>query len=298
MRIRIGTRASNLSLLQTKLVIERIEQVLVDAEVEIVKITTKADKLQNSNLQEIGGKGLFVAELEEELLKSNIDLAVHSLKDVPGIIDKKLPIAAVLPRQDARDALITHQKYIDSIEDLSKMSVIGTSSPRRKIFIEKLRPDIKVVPLRGNIETRIKALNEKKIDAIILSKAALIRANLDKSIPCYTINPDKMLPAACQGTIAIQTNIENREMYNLCKMLNDLSSWYITRTERSFIEYLKVDCHIPVGAFAKFLNSKIVGRFMVVDKNNELQFFTSYGTIFEADQIGIEAAMKLKKFLQ
>lgn len=182
MLIRIATRKSKLALIQTNLVIDKIKEHFPEAVCEVMPIVTTGDKIADRNLYDIGGKALFLKELEEKLLAKEADIAVHSLKDVPGILPKGLKIAAVLEREDPRDCLVSY-KY-KSLSDLPHAAVIGSSSVRRKVVLKKLRPDLQIVQLRGNIDTRIRKLREEAaLSAIILACAGLKRAGLFNSLP-------------------------------------------------------------------------------------------------------------------
>ena len=176
MKIRIGTRKSKLALIQTEMVISELKRNFSELEYEIVPIVTTGDKITNKNLYDIGGKALFLKELEEQLIDKQIDLAVHSLKDVPGVISDKLEIAAVLEREDPRDCFVSF-KY-KSINELPEGSIVGSSSVRRKVLISKQRPDLELVQFRGNINTRLQKLKNKEVDATILACAGLMRADL------------------------------------------------------------------------------------------------------------------------
>ncbi len=294
MLIRIGTRSSTLSRTQTDLVVKAFRLVNENIEIEVKSIFTTADRILNKSLHEIGGKGLFLKELEQALKEDKIDLAVHSLKDVPGILNPEFLIAAVLERADPRDILVIKDKFLfNNILDIPKFHSIGTSSIRRKMLINRLRPDIEVKFIRGNIERRLEQLICSKVDSLILAKAAIDRMDLKNydGLSYHPISVSEFLPSTGQGTIAIETLSENFEIINLCKKINNLSSWYIALAERSFLEHLGADCSDPVAAYAEYKEGKIYGRYMFFDKkNNILKFHSECGEIDQAASLGRKAA--------
>lgn len=293
MRIRVGTRKSNLALIQTNIAISYIKSFFPNFVFEIIPIVTTGDKILDKNLYDIGGKALFLKELEEQLLQNNIDIAVHSLKDVPGIIDDKLKIAAVLPREDPRDCFVSY-KY-KSINDLPIGGVLGTSSVRRKAVILKNRPDLEIINFRGNLDTRLDKL--KKIDATILACAGLERSNKFDKNYCFPIDINYMLPASGQGSIAIEIKSDNKKMLDVCKTINHIPSWNISIAERSFMEHLEADCRTAVGSYACFSKDdigKIEAKYMIIDKYNNIIYFESSCNLNDVYDMGRLAADYLK----
>jgi len=293
MRIKIGTRKSKLALIQTDMVIDAIKSNFPDAECEIVPIVTSGDKITDKNLYDIGGKALFLKELEEQLLDSNIDIAVHSLKDVPGILPDDLEIAAVLEREDPRDCFVS-LKY-KSISDLPKGAKLGSSSVRRKVIIQQQRPDIEVVGFRGNIHTRLKKLKQGEVDATILACAGLVRAGEFNTDYCYPIEVDQMLPAAAQGIIAIEIRSDSAQMRDVCSKLNHQQTWSVAEAERSFLSYLDASCSTPISAYAIMQDKQtILARYMLADyEGSFINYCQELGSVEEASQMGIVAAKKL-----
>jgi porphobilinogen deaminase len=200
MKIRIGTRKSQLALWQANYIADKLREIH-GVEVELVKITTQGDKILDVPLAKIGGKGLFVKEIEDALLRNEIDIAVHSLKDVPTVLPEGLELIAITEREDPRDAFLSIR--YENIHQLPENAVIGTSSLRRKSQIMKIRKDLQIKDLRGNVDTRIRKLEEGQYDAIILAYAGLKRLGLDSKIK-YIFSPDEMIPAVCQGFLAIE----------------------------------------------------------------------------------------------
>ena len=293
MKIRIGTRKSKLALIQTDMVVKELQSKIPELEYKIVPIVTTGDKITNKNLYDIGGKALFLKELEEQLLNKKIDIAIHSLKDVPGVISDDLEIVAVLEREDPRDCFVSY-KY-KSIEEMPENSVIGSSSVRRKILIGQKRPDIKLVQFRGNINTRLKKLQDEEVDATILACAGLYRAGLFDSKYCYPIDFDEMLPAAGQGIIALETRSNNTKMKAICELINHKSTWYLAGAERSFMTHLDASCRTPMSAYACYENNKIKARYMLSDIDGKnIRFTTKICDIDSADQVGIDAAQELQ----
>lgn len=256
MLIRIATRKSKLALIQTNLVIDKIKEHFPEAVCEIMPMVTTGDKITDRNLYDIGGKALFLKELEEKLLAKESDIAVHSLKDVPGILPKGLKVAAVLEREDPRDCLVSY-KY-KSLNELSRAAVIGSSSVRRKVVLKKLRPDLQIVQLRGNIDTRIRKLREDvELGAIVLACAGLKRMGLFNKEYCFPLSVDEMIPSAGQGTVAIEIRSDDSKMTELCSKINHLPTWYLTEAEREFLAYFDASCRTPIAAYAEYVEGDV-----------------------------------------
>ena len=253
-KLRIGTRASKLALWQTNFVADELRKNFPQLEIEIIHITTKGDKILDTPLSKIGGKGLFTKELELQMLNHKIDLAVHSLKDVPVQLSTEFTIAAVTKRFDPFDVLVSNKYH--SIEELPKNSIVGTSSLRRRAQILAIRPDLQVVDLRGNVDTRLKKLDAGNFDAIILAAAGLKRLNHGNRIN-EVLLPNIMLPAVGQGALAIETLTDNIEVCNLLKFLDDADTRAATSAERAFLKVVEGGCQVPVGVFAEVLNNEM-----------------------------------------
>ncbi|MEM6339106.1 MAG: hydroxymethylbilane synthase [Pseudomonadota bacterium] len=293
MKIRIGTRKSKLALIQTEMVISELKKNFSELEYEIVPIVTTGDKITNKNLYDIGGKALFLKELEEQLIDKQIDLALHSLKDVPGVVSDKLEIAAVLEREDPRDCFVSF-KY-KSISELPKGGVIGSSSVRRKVLIAKQRPDLELVQFRGNINTRLQKLKDEEVDATILACAGLVRAGLFDSEFCYPLESEEMLPAAGQGIIALQIRSDDKKIQEICKVINHKPTWYLSQAERSYMTYLDASCRTPMSAYAYYVGDEIKANYMLSDIDGKnIRFVSKICNIDNVNQVGIDAAKELQ----
>jgi hydroxymethylbilane synthase len=242
--LRLGTRGSPLALAQARKVAAAIEtaQRWPDGWVQIVEIKTTGDKVQDRPLAEIGGKGLWTKELDRALLEGEVDFCVHSMKDVESVRPKALHIAAVRPRGDVRDRIIGAA----SIDELKNGAVVGTSSPRRKAQLLRLRPDLKVVTLRGNVETRLKAVEEGKVDATLLSSAGLKRLDIATGTAIPT---EIILPAPGQAVIGIECRTDDNRTQSVLSTVNNQITYDCVMAERAFTRALGADCASPVAAF-------------------------------------------------
>lgn len=252
MKIKVGTRGSKLALAQTNYVIDRLKAAFPENEYEIEIITTKGDIDLTRPLDAIGSKGIFVDEIEEALLADRIQLAVHSMKDMPDTIKEGLVFADAWEREDPRDVLIL--KEAKSLSELPKGANIATGSKRRSYQLLKLRPDINICPIRGNIDSRIRKLHEgladgTKLDGIILAAAGLKRLNINDEILEY-FSVEDMIPAPAQGRLAIEVASSNKELLDMINSLSDEDSRQITFLERGFLKAIGGDCHLPIGAYA------------------------------------------------
>ena len=251
MKIRIATRRSPLAMLQTNECIERIKISNPECICEIVEMESEGD-LTDAPLHTIGGKGLFVSNLEAALANGVADIAVHSLKDVPALIDSQFSIAATLPREDYGDALLLREGL--TMDDLSKNLKIATSGPRRKSQLLAMNSKLNIVPIRGNIQTRINKINVDNLDGLIVAKAALNRLKiLHPNMHMFSEN--QMLPAAAQGAIGIEINTDEleSELGNLLKLLNDESTYKATEIERRIVASLEGNCLSPISALCKIV---------------------------------------------
>ena len=249
--MKIGTRGSQLALWQAQFVANEIQKNFPDLEIELVKISTKGDRILDSPLSKIGGKGLFTNEIESQILSGQIDLAVHSLKDLPTKIPDGLEIGAITRREDPRDCLVSKFK---SLENLPPKSRIGTSSLRRRAQILNLRPDLIVEDLRGNVQTRLSKLDS--LDGIILAVAGLTRLELEDRITEF-FETDRFLPAVGQGALAIEIRSNDSETRKIVETLNHEKTSIETQAERSFLDVIGGSCQIPVGVFAKIFGDQI-----------------------------------------
>ncbi len=248
----IGSRGSKLATIYAEKVKNELSQ-FYSGKIEIKKIITSGDQNQNERLSKVGGKGLFSTNIEKELLENKIDIAVHALKDMPSVDTNGLITNCFLKRNSPNEILIS--KNI-KFNDLKKGSVIGTSSFRREYQLRNVRDDLVYKLIRGNVDTRIKKLEDNEYDAIILSKAGIDTLNLQKKIT-DEFDAVKLVPCAGQGIIAIQCNLNNQEILQLIEKINDTQTRIIANTEREVLKILEGDCDTAVGVFARIKNNKI-----------------------------------------
>jgi len=258
MKIRIGTRRSPLAMAQARLVAELLTNSSEGVETELVPMSTRGDRNDRIALWKIGGKGLFVRELEEALLGGEIDAAVHSMKDLPGDTNDAFSLGAIPLREDPRDILIFSEK-IRSITDLPPGAVVGTSSLRRKAQLLSRRPDLVVTPLRGNVGTRLEKVNRGECDATLLAAAGMKRLGMNPEVYCVLAGDD-FIPAAGQGALAVEVR---RGEEGLVDVLDHAESRITSLAERSFVIALGSDCRSAVGAFARMEEGRLIITGMV-----------------------------------
>ena len=247
----IATRGSQLALWQSNHIKAVLEEQNPGLEVELNVIVTTGDRIQDRALSKIGGKGLFLKELEEAMLRGEAQIAVHSLKDVPTVMPDGLLLAAITEREDCRDALLS-EKYAN-IEALPHGATVGTSSLRRRMQIEKLRPDLVIKDLRGNVDTRIRKLKEGEFDAIILAAAGINRLSLLDAVKhVYPISLEEMIPSMGQGALGIES-VNDTEVLKIVAGLEDEYSRVETTIERAFVDELEGGCQVPIGVNASVL---------------------------------------------
>lgn len=252
MKIKIATRQSELAMYQANFVANEIKKSIKDVEVELIPMTSEGDQT-NKPLHEIGGKGLFISTLESALESNKVDIAVHSLKDVPASLDPKFKIINVFKRESPSDLLLS--KDGKSFSDFLENATIGTSGPRRKAQINYLRPDIKTIPVRGNIATRINKLNEGCFDGLVVAKAAINRLGLQQN--SYEFSIDEMLPAASQGHIAIECLSSNKEIIETLESIGDSKELILANAERSFVASMDGGCLSPIAILCQNFNDEI-----------------------------------------
>jgi len=251
--IRVGTRESNLAIAQSKWVIDEIKKKFPHLEFELVGIKTTGDIVLDKSLDKIGGKGLFIKELETALINKTIDFAVHSMKDMPAILPDELHIAAISKREDPRDVLVTLDRK--TLNELQAGAVVGTSSVRREVQLKHLREDLHVKTLRGNVLTRLDKLQKGEYDAILLAMAGLKRLGLEeKAVQVFEI--DEMIPAVGQGALGIEAR-KGEDLDYLLESVNDEESSLAVIAERAFMEKLGGSCSTPIGAHAVIDGNKI-----------------------------------------
>lgn len=293
MIIRIATRKSKLALWQANHVSNLLKELPEIEGVELLPLSTKGDQILDQNLQKIGGKGLFIKELEYAILQNKADIAVHSMKDLPVLLQEEFFIAAVLKRESPFDCLLSKKKL--KLAELKSGSLIGSSSLRRQSQILKLRPDLKVKNLRGNVNTRIDKLESEDYDAIILAEAGLDRLELSSNIS-QTFSTAEMVPAAAQGVIGIECLRQKEEIIDIVSRLNDFETEVTTNCERSVNSALFADCHSPIGSYATYANGKCRLESIVISPDGSIEARDSVtGSANNAEELGLELADRLKK---
>lgn len=292
--IKIGSRNSKLALLQA----EKIQVALRkyhNLNSEIVPIITTGDRIKDKPLSSFGGKGLFIKEIEQALLDKKIDIAAHSLKDIPSVMTPGLTLCAVTKRGNPADVLIS----TEHIKSLKKNAVIGTCSLRRKIQILNYYPDFQIIPIRGNVQTRIDLIRKRNLDGIILSAAGLNLLKPDlNNYSLYYFADKEMLPAAGQGVVAVQTNSDNQYIIDLFKPINHLETWQKILAERSFLKSLDANCTTPIASHAKSIkDGYILVQYWLSDLSGVHQKKLEYITkIDNASDAGKKEAMTIKKW--
>jgi hydroxymethylbilane synthase len=269
-RLRIGTRGSKLALAQTSIVATLLTEAAEGLEVQVVPVKTRGDTLPSSQRGETDGKGIFTDDIESMLLKGDLDLAVHSMKDLSVTTNPALMIAASPPRGDSRDALVSATNR--SLNSLPDGASIGTSSVRRKAQLLTLRKDLRLVDLHGNVETRIRRMTELGLDGVVLAAAGLDRLSLGKEI-AQRFPTSQLIPAAGQGALAVQTRQKDVGMVRLVSKINDPKTMTATECERDFARTMGADCTLPIGAFASFEGRSITltGLIASLDGTNVLR---------------------------
>ncbi|WP_195941058.1 hydroxymethylbilane synthase [Romboutsia sp. 1001713B170131_170501_G6] len=261
MKIIVGTRGSKLAVTQTNWVIDKLKEKNPSVEFEVKIIKTKGDIIQNVSLDKIGDKGLFVKEIEQQLIDGDIDMAVHSMKDMPSSLPHGLKFAGIPKREDPRDVLILKEGY-SSIEDLPQGATIGTGSKRRKHQLLKHRPDLNIVPIRGNVDTRIRKIKDENLDGIVLAASGILRVGLEDKISCY-LPTDIVVPAPAQGALAIEIREDNYQVEVVVNSLRDELTELQVSAERGFLDGVNGSCHIPMGAYCEVKENgiKLTGLF-------------------------------------
>lgn len=290
-KIIIGTRGSKLALWQASYIAGQLkDKAKIESELKIIK--TKGDKILDVALAKVGDKGLFVKEIENELLAGNIDIAVHSMKDLPTEIPEGLKIAASSPREDCRDAMVSLE--YKKLEDLPAGSVIGSSSLRRRAQVLARRPDLVAKDIRGNVDTRLKKLEEGEYQAIIMAVAGLKRLEATEHMK-QIFTEDEMLPAVGQGAVAIEARSDDKEVLDMLSLINDEKTLAEVTAERALMKELEGGCQVPIGALAKSKNGEFELSAVVSSLDGkEVVSGRLSAKIEEAEQAGIKLAKELQ----
>lgn len=289
--IKIGTRGSALALWQAEWVKSELEKRYSAMTITLVKIKTTGDKILDVPLAKVGGKGLFVKEIEEAMLSGQIDIAVHSMKDVPTFFPVGLHLAAITKREDPRDVLISRDKLL--FQDLPKNAKVGTSSLRRQAQILNARPDLKITQLRGNVDTRIRKLKEGQFDAIILAAAGVIRLGFADSISEY-LSPEVSLPAIGQGALGIECREDDRALNEYISFFNHDESRTCVTAERALLKKLEGGCQVPIACYGQMSGKQLnlIGLVGSVDGKRIIKDSIT-GDASNPEELGIALAEKL-----
>jgi hydroxymethylbilane synthase len=289
--LRIGTRGSLLALQQSQWVRDTLMHRWPGLTVELQIIKTTGDKIQDVPLAKVGGKGLFVKEIEDALLAREVDLAVHSMKDVPALLPNGLIIAAIPAREDPRDVLVT--RGVRSLKELPPQAKLGTSSLRRSAQVRALRPDLQVENLRGNLDTRLRKVEEGQYDAIILAAAGLHRMGWQARITQY-LEPDEFLPAVGQGALGIEARADDDEVLGRLEPLHDPDTEVAVAAERSFLKELEGGCQVPIGGYARVIGEVVEFTGLVASVDG-LVLLRRAGTapVAEAAELGRRIALEI-----
>ena len=293
-KITFGSRGSKLALVYARKAKDKIihKTHFKDQDIMIKEITTKGDQIQDVRLSEVGGKGLFSTNIEKELLEKKIDIAVHALKDMPALETRGLKTETFIERNDPREILITNNKK--KLRDLKINSIIGTSSYRREFQIKKIRPDLNCKLIRGNVDTRIKKLNDGLYDAIILSYAGIVSLKLEKEI-AEIFSIKDVIPSAGQGIIALQCCEENDKINSVLKKVNHKQTSIIANAERSVLKILEGDCNTAVGVHASINKEVLTLRAELFSIDGSLRFYEEKNSkVEDGKELGKEIGKILK----
>ncbi len=289
--IRIGTRGSKLALCQAGQVRDKIREIHPDIKTEVVIIKTMGDKILDVALSKIGDKGLFTKELERALTDNTIDMAVHSLKDLPTLLTENYMVSAVLERGDFRDALVSLENK--KLTELNKGDRVGTSSLRRQAGLLHINSDLQVVDIRGNVNTRLQKMEEGHCEAVIMAAAGLIRLGLRNYIT-EILDPCIFIPAVSQGIIAVETRSNDEYIKNLCETINNHETWLAARMERAFLNTLQGGCQVPAGCYTQRGGSSVTITGFVASPDGKTYISDTLTSPFgETEETGRQLAWKL-----
>lgn len=294
MPVRIGTRGSKLALIQARETRRRLMLAmgLPEDRFEIVVITTTGDRIRDRPLSEIGGKGLFTKEIEEALFDKSIDLAVHSAKDMPTALPDGLGLTAFLPREDPRDAFVSLKAA--TLDDLAPGAVVGSSSLRRAALVRFLRPDLKVIQFRGNVDTRLQKLADGVADATLLAYAGLKRMELGERATTL-LDPESFVPAVAQGAICIESRLDDRQTLERVAALNDRDTELCVRAERALLAALDGSCRTPIAGHAVLDGSQVrLNALIVRPDGSEIHRASRTGAAADGERLGKDAGEELK----
>ncbi|MFU0824643.1 hydroxymethylbilane synthase [Clostridium sp.] len=297
MKIVVGSRGSKLALTQTNWVIEKLKEKHPEVEFEVKVIQTKGDKIKDVALDKIGGKGIFVQEIEEQLESGEIDMAVHSMKDMATSVPDNLKFSYIPEREDYRDILVLKREY-KTIDDLPKGAKIGTGSKRRKYQLLRYRGDLDIVPIRGNVDTRIRKIESENLHGVVLAAAGVRRLGLINNIDYNIFYLDKniVLPAPAQGILALEIKRGREDLENILKSIEDKNAKIQAECERAFLKGVNGGCHLPIGAICTINNDKIkLEGLLGKEDGSKLVQKAIEGNVEGAEDLGFKLAEMILK---
>lgn len=287
-KIIVGSRRSKLALTQTNWVIEQLKKLGGPFEFEVKEIVTKGDRILDVTLSKVGGKGLFVKEIEQSMLDKEIDMAVHSMKDMPAVLPEGLTIGCIPFREDHRDALISRGHV--SLEDLKPGAIIGTSSLRRSSQLLHKRPDLEIKWIRGNVDTRLSKLEEEEYDAIILAAAGLSRLGWASDVVTEYLDTDTCIPAVGQGALSIECRESDHELLELFEKFTCKKTEKAVRAERTFLQKMEGGCQVPIAGFAYIDEHEDIVLNVLVASPDGTEVFKEEVRGQNPEELGIQAA--------
>jgi hydroxymethylbilane synthase len=290
-KIIVGSRRSKLALTQTNWFIEQMKATGAPFEFEVKEIVTKGDQILDVMLSKVGGKGLFVKEIEQALFDKEIDFAVHSMKDMPAVLPEGLVIGCIPPREDARDAFISngHVKFMD----LPVGAIVGTSSLRRSSQLLLLRPDLNIQWIRGNIDTRLKKMVDGEYDAILLAAAGMKRMGWSEDVTTEFMSVEDCIPAVGQGALAIECRFDDKELLAALAKLTDEKTWKEVEAERTFLTEMDGSCQVPIAGFAQYNGSEVELTGYIASPDATQIFKKTFSSVDP-----VEAGMEVAKILR
>ncbi len=291
-KIIVGSRRSKLAITQTKWVISKLKELNPGVEFEIKEIVTRGDKILDVTLSKVGGKGLFVKEIEDAMLKGDIDMAVHSMKDMPSVLPEGLTIGCIPEREDHRDVIISESRK--TFRELPEGAVIGTSSLRRGAQLKAIRPDVEIKWIRGNIDTRIRKLTDEDYDAIVLAAAGLHRMGWSKEIVTEYLDPDLCVPAVGQGALSIECRESDEELLGILEKLNDELTSKTVLAERAFLHTLEGGCQVPIAGHAVLEGNTVSVTGLVGEPDGSI-IIKEMETGVDPIQVGHSLALRMKE---
>ncbi|MCA1056339.1 hydroxymethylbilane synthase [Rossellomorea aquimaris] len=292
-KIIVGSRRSKLALTQTNWVIDQLKAIDSSYDFEVKEIVTKGDQILDVTLSKVGGKGLFVKEIEQAMLDKTIDMAVHSMKDMPAVLPEGLTIGCIPEREDHRDAFISKNHV--ALKDLPSGAIVGTSSLRRGAQILSVRPDLEIKWIRGNIDTRLAKLQNEDYDAIILAAAGLSRMGWTSDVVTEFLDPDLCLPAVGQGALSIECREDDKELLDLLHRFSDEETTKTVTAERAFLHKMEGGCQVPIAGYAEVRDNGEIALTGLVASPDGNTIYKEYMTGADPQAVGEKVAESLTK---